>query len=252
MPGDFLTFTVPYLGLLFLSDAVMAYSSYLAYLVWRGLAVPAYRQRALWTSILAALVLVTFTYGGVVQGFYLGFSGPYNRAGPAGSDLLYILLTSAVFVWVDRTLAGAIRLDFYRRDLLGWRRFRGIYWALMFVSFGTYIIGYYALPAFNYFPPAYFLAILGVAVAVPLAYASACLVAGSRRTRDETFRMHATWFGLFAVSLAFQALLYVFLASLLANMALLLAEAYCLFRMSRYLVPVNRLPPVTPEPMQLA
>lgn len=241
MPGDLLIFALPFFGLLGASDAVLAYGAYLAYQVWRGLAVQTYRQMALWTSLLCLLAIFVFSYSAAIEGFRPSVYGAYNRLGPAGTDLLWIFLVEVVAVWLDRTIATAIRLDFFRRDLLGWRRVRPVFWALFAGLTALYVLSFYFLPAINVTAPkAIGLGFTGVG-AILLGYASATLYAGRRRAKVETFRAHSLWFGLFVVCLTVQLITYNSLGSILLSAAIWLAMGFCLYQMARHLVPVTKL-----------
>lgn len=241
MSSDPLAVTLPLLGLLGASDAIMAYGAFLAYQVWRGLAVQTYRQMAFWTSLLCVLAIVVFSYSIGIESFFNTLHGAYNRLGAGGSDLLWLVFVLVVAAWLDKTIATAIRLDFFRRDILGWRKLRPAFWAFMTGMTGFYALAFYFLPAVNITPPEVLGVGMTVSAFVPLGYASAALYAGRKRSKVETFRAHSLWFGLFVVCLTVQLITYAALAQILLTTAFFLAMGFCLYQMARHLVPVTKL-----------
>jgi hypothetical protein len=241
MSSEFLAYGLPYLGLLSFTDAIMLYAAYLAITVSRGLAVAVYKARALWTALLALLVFVAFTYSGLLYVADPNISVAFNRAGPAGTDLVFLVLILVLLVWVDRTIASMIRLDYLRRGILRWKKVRPLYWAMIGIAVGIYLAGFYLLPNFGYEPSPTLLPLLIPLLVIPLAHASLALTVGGRRTRDKTFRSHVSWFGYFVAAFLGQSVFYVFVSNPFENGPFFLAEAYCLYRMARYLVPVSRL-----------
>ena len=144
MSSELLAYQLAYASMLVLVDSVFVYSSYLALSVWKGLAVSVYKGRAFWTALLAILVVVAFSYAGVLHIRFPHASTSLSQpqasslATGAEADVVFTALALAAYAWVDRTMATMIRLDYLRRDILGWRRLRPFYWAGIAVGFGAY------------------------------------------------------------------------------------------------------------------
>jgi hypothetical protein len=240
MSSDFLTSTIPYLAVIGISNVLVLYAAYLSFSVWRGLSVPIYRSRAIWTGVLAVLLGLTSITSGNVNAL---FPAPYSLVGiVAVYGILYPLAIFVLFFWIDRTMAMIIRLDYLRRDLLGWRRFRFVYWGFAAGSFVFYLLGNPILLP-NPTPTDVFVfgGVLSLTYAVPWGYASLALVVGRRRTRDATFRLHLKWFGLCIASIVFAGLTYSLIPDpFIGNLPFVLI-AFCLYKMARFLVPAQRL-----------
>jgi hypothetical protein len=239
MSSDLLTSTIPYVGVVVITDALAFYAAYLSFSVSRGLSVPIYRSRAIWTGILAILLGLGLTASGNVGSF---IPQPYYLVAiVAVYGILYPLAIFVIFFWIDRTLAMVIRLDYLRRDLLGWRRFRFVYWAFAAAALVSY--AFFSLPPPNL--PSSIAIILIVApsllYALPLGYASIALVLGGRRTRDNTFRLHAKWFGLATASIVVVVVWANFTTDPFIGSLPYILIGYCLYKMARYLVPSHRL-----------
>ncbi len=233
MSSDPLIYAVAYVGMLGAADAITFYAGYLSLAVSRGLAVPAYRSRALGMSAFAILIGVALTFSGNVNTV---FPPAYYGVGAAAVYLLlYPAVLAVLFIWIDRTINTVFRLDYLRRDILGWRRFRLVYWGFVAASFVVYFISYFDFVFSVYL--AYDLFIL-----VPLAYASVLLVVGSAKTRDATFRSHAKWFGYCLVVILLTSILYLFTTDLILDALPDVPLSFCIYKMARHLVPVGRFP----------
>lgn len=226
MVSDFLSSTLPDLMILGANFAIAFYAAYLALSVRRGLAVPIYRSRALWTAILA----VMFALAAPLIG-NLGF---------------YTILLAVLFIWIDRTINTLIRLDFLRRDLLEWKKFRYVYWIFLF---GDFVLGYAYLLAYGSFPShpsplvgsPLFAALALLLFFVPVTYAVIVLALGSTRTRDMTFRSHVKWGGYLIIAFLLETVTYIALANDVVVHATFLPISFCLYRMARLLVPTGKL-----------
>jgi hypothetical protein len=236
MSSDLLTSTIPYLAVIGISDALAFYAAYLSFSVWRGLSVTIYRSRALWTGMLAILIGLTGTASGNVGAVPQPF---YPVAAIAAYGFLYPIAIFVLYFWIDRTLATIIRLDYLRRDLLAWRRFRFIYWAFAAASFVFYYFGQDYLQTLPL--PSIAVAAFLITYVVPWGYAAVGFIVGRRRTSDMTFRLHLKWFGLFLASIAFITVIYGLTSDRFTSSLSDVLIAYSLYKMARYLVPSQRL-----------
>ncbi len=233
MLSDFVSSTLPLIGIIGISDAVALYAAYLALSVWRGLAVPIYRSRALWTALVAILFSLTIIFSGNVDTI---FPEAYRYV---ASLLIYYLLYTVtlvvLYIWIDRTISTLVRLDFLRRDLLGWRKFRFVYWSFALVSL--------VLDTFISSPSISIIGVLFLVTnLVPFAYASIALVVGSAKTLDLTFRSHARWAGYCMFGILLSALTYFATPYVALQDLPIFLISYSLYKMAKFLVPVGTLP----------
>lgn len=248
MSSDFFTTFVPYWGIVAASDFGSAYAAYLALSVWRGLSVPIYRSRALWTGILAVFFGLGFPVSGNVSKLL-----PTDYTSVAVILAYFILLPSfaiAFFAWVDRTVTMLIRMDYLRRDLVWWSKLR---WAFRALAGATVARGWmlaYGSPSIfaitpgselsfrqQFFSDIYLILIF----LLPLAYGSVALVIGSRRTPDMTFRLHAKWLGYTAGATVLSFLAFGLTVNPILGAVPFLLISYSFYKAARYLVPVGKL-----------
>jgi hypothetical protein len=229
MSSDFVSSTLPLIVIAVASDAIIFYAAYLALSVWRGLAVPIYRSRALWTAFLAILFSFAAPFSVNVDTI---FPEAYRFvASIVIYNVLYTLVIAVLFGWIDRTISTVIRLDYLRRDLLGWRRFRFVYWGF---AAGSLVLNIFSSPSVPLIAIAGFVFLL-----VTLTYASIALVMGSRRTLDMTFRSHARWGGYCMLAIILTALTFVATSNVILSDLPLLLISYSLYKMAKSLVPVG-------------
>ncbi len=229
MPSEPLFLIPPFVGALGLFDALILYASYLSLSVWRGLAVPLYKSRAFWMALFGIPLAIAISYSGVS---YLLLAGDSLLSVQPISDILFTVPLITLFVWIDRMVSSVIRLDYLRRDVLYWKRLRIIYWILVFLANVLYFSRY----IFGPFP-----GILSIpSTTVPLAYGSLCLFVGTRSTRDSTFRSYIKWFGFLGAVLVPGILVYTLTSDLILVSPVLIAIAFCFYRMARFLVPIGR------------
>lgn len=228
---------------------VLLYSAYISFTIRRGLVVSLYRSRAFWLGILAILWCLFFIFFGHIgnppTNTYVLFSAYHVVAGLvfyAGVLLPTLIVFLAL---IDRTNGTLILFDYRRKDILGWKKARPLYWLTVALFAVCYVIDLGPTPGYGYyqtniprsvisFTSSYGFSLLFIA----LAYGASVLVVGSIRTRDLTFRNHIKWLGL---SLAtFLALLLGFVSPDIAYL-IGIVFAYFWFRMARLLVPVNKL-----------
>lgn len=241
MSSDFLTSTIPYFGVIGISDALLLYAAYLSFSVWRGLSVPVYRSRAIWNGMLAIILGLGLTASGNV-----GLFSPrpyYLLVVIAVYGILYPFAILVLYFWVDRTLSTIVRLDYLRRDLLGWRRFRYLYWAFAAGALVSYFLFISTAPPAS--SDALVLLVLNIVSSavyvVPFGYATFALVVGVRRTRDTTFRLHLRWFGFTIASLVIIVVVYTLTPDPFIGSLPYLPVSYGFYKMARSLVPVQRL-----------
>ncbi len=226
---------------------IYLFAAYTAFTVRRGLVVPLYRSRALWLGVLAILWASFLLFFGRIYVFGIDLQSPHVAgfvyyAGVALPTLVVLL------VWIDRTNSTLIRLDYRRKDILGWNRARLLYYADIALFIAIFIIALGPAPGQGYYRMSFphsvmsFIAAYGyLTFWIALAYGLCVLVVGSIRTRDLTHRNHAKWLGLslgslllaFATPSNLPAITYFFGCLF----------AYFWYRMARSLVPVNKLSP---------
>jgi len=234
MSSELLTFSVPVLGITAVIDAFAFYAAYLSASVWRGLVVPVYRGRALWLAAICVLAASTLTEFGVSA----VLTPNYGSASPALREFLYLLPLAAILIWIDRTVNTVIRLDYLRRDVLLWKKFRYVYGLVAVVGILVYYSRYlYPIPEA--------MTVGFVLIFSQLIYGMVTLARGAAVTKDTTFRSHIRWFGLFLLAFIIAGFIYVLTYSdpsyLVPNLLAFAASAYCLFRMGKSLVPSSKL-----------
>jgi hypothetical protein len=248
MSSDFLTTSVLYWGIVAASDFGSAYAGYLALSVWRGLSVPIYRSRALWTGILAFFFVLGFPVSGNVGNLL-----PLNYTFVAvilAYFILYPAFVIAFFAWVDRTITMLIRLDYLRRDLVWWSKLRWAFRVLAGVTVARAWLSTYGSPYIFAITPGSAISIrqqffsdvyLNILFLVPLTYGSMALLVGSRRTPDTTFRLHAKWLGYTAGATVLSFLAFGLTADPILGAVPFLLISYSFYKVARFLVPVGKL-----------
>jgi hypothetical protein len=231
MPSDIL----PTIDAIFLVIAVLitALASYRAFQVRRAIPGQIYRSRALWTGMVALLII---PYGifiitgelGVIAGNPNPFSGPPNLVVGVTFAVLSVVDSIIIFFWLDSTIGVAYELDFFHRDTLHWRRFRKLTWALLVIgAFG----GGLATNTSQYL-------IADVFLGIPVSYAAITLAKGVTRIYDETMKRYMKWVGLLVAALVME------IVTVTLNIFLnfpLVAFAYFLYRAAISLSIRNRL-----------
>jgi hypothetical protein len=233
LSNDFLLTTVAYLGIILVSELGFAYAAYLSLSVWRGLSVPLYKSRALWTGILTLFVAVATPVSGNVsivspsQYYIVGIILVYG--------FLYPGTILGLFAWIDRTISTIIRLDYLRRDLVLWSKMRWVYWVLAGIQFALYF-------AFLVYPqgPAPLYNAYAIFLLAPAAYGTIALLVGSRRTNDMTFRLHAKWVGLLVAAIILISAVDTFTTNLALGSLPFLVIAFCFYKAARFLVPAGK------------
>jgi hypothetical protein len=242
MPSDLL-FTIANIGLAGLSDAFFLYGAYLSLSVWRGLAVPIFRSRALWMAFFGIPFAVFFTYA------ILSSSIPGNSVFGASfiGEILFSIILTTLYVWIGRTVGTVIRLDYRRRDLLHWKRFRFLYWTFAFIG-PVLFYARYLYHCLTVSCPATLVVGSGLEVVTlplvlgPLAYGALCLTKGARTTRDMTFRSYVKWFAYLGAFFILALMNYAIAGPSLIVLSglFLVAVGYCFYKMARFLVPAGK------------
>jgi hypothetical protein len=164
--------------------------------------------------------------------------------------IVFPLTFTVFFVWIGRTVGTLIRLDYLRKDIIGWKKARPLYWLVVVLFFVLFVINPGNLPNLGYLgivnPIITTISDATGILIVPillilLAYASITLIVGSIRTRDLTFRNHAKWLGFAIGGLLAGFVLGIFLDNEFLFFLGGILFAYCFSRTARSLVPVNKL-----------
>lgn len=251
MSSEILPTTILYWAIVVLADFGSAYAGYIALSVWRGLSVPIYRSRALWIGVLAIVFCLGFPVSGNVG--RLLPSNYYFVSVALTYFTLYPAFVIAFFAWIDRTITMLVRLDFLRRDLVGWSKMRWVFRAFAGATVvRAWIYSAYVTPSIFIFQPGSDLSVrarffsdpyLGVLFFIPLIYGSIALVVGSRRTQDKTFRSHSKWLGYATGAVVLSFLSFGLTTDPILGAVPFLPVAYSLYRVSRFLVPIGKLSP---------
>jgi hypothetical protein len=249
MSSDLLATTILYWAIVVSSEFGSAYAGYTALSVWRGLSVPIFRSRALWIGILAIIFCLGFPVSGNVS--RLLPSNYYFVSVALTYFTLYPAFVIAFFAWIDRTITMLVRLDYLRRDLVGWSRMRWVFRAFAGATVvRAWIYSAYATPSIfvlqsgsdlgvraRFFSDPY----LVVLFFIPLIYGSITLVIGSRRTQDLTFRLHSKWLGYATGAVVLSFLSFGLTTDPILGALPFLPIAYSLYKVSKFLVPVGKL-----------
>jgi len=246
MSSEIITSSIPVFGLTVFFDVFVFYAAYLSASVWQGLVVPIYRGRAIWLAAICLLASLAITEYGVSA----TLTPDYSSFLPALREFLYLLPLVAILIWIDRTMNAVIRLDYLRRDVLFWRRLHYVYGLIAVIG----IMIYYARYVFA-IPDA--MTVGFALIFSQLIYGMLALARGATVTKDLIFKSHVKWFGLFLLAFIAAGFIYQLTYSggsfVLPDMLCFTASGYCLFRMSKSLVPSgklssNELPASTPGP----
>ena len=212
-----------------LAVLVFVYAAYWAFDIRKALAVPVYRRQAL------GIGLVSLGFALLVPSITGNFSLP--------QPLLQVPIL-ILFFWIDVTVLAARRSDPLVRDILQWRRVRIVLWALEIIAIviGESLIVLTGQLFSNSINPVYWILPTFITFTAGAVY----LPFSALRSKDNTFRKHLGWFGLFlivllvgtisSVSFAFSDITFVLL------IVTFIIGGYCLYRGVRSLVPLNKLP----------
>jgi hypothetical protein len=200
------------------------------------------RNQALGIGLVSLSFFISFLSG--------EFDIPFLTSGSLGFWLVPIFLYIAVvFYWADVSARAAKRSDPLLRDSLHWSKLRLFIWSqiLAVVLFYAIVALYnaaFAVPEIE----AILITLVGIAAAFEMLVVSALLLLlAARRSGDKTLQKHLKWFGLFVLSITVASVVagvtypnhHVGLG-LVIYLALPLG-AYCVYRSTRSLAPLNRL-----------
>jgi hypothetical protein len=216
--------------------AILFVGIYRASQIRRAFVNSAYRSRATWSAFLMLIILI------VMVANYVPFpsSGILSTVGA----LPFIALLLAIFAYAERSAIVAMETDFFHRNTLGWLRAR---WpaAIVLVAFDAADVALSPVAEPNALELALanlaFVAVIGV-----LAYATATLVIGARRSSDRTLRRSILLLGL-ALSTLVLSLVLTFplvegtLPFVIVNKGTALVGIYLIYRSMMSLSPLGRI-----------
>jgi hypothetical protein len=236
-----------------------AYASYWSLSIRRTMRVPYYRRQTLIVGLISvyAILLVALFYT-------VDFFAPALSATDVGAvqGFLYGLLPLLLFAWADSSIRVGRRTDPLLRDSIRWSSARWVLWPAMLFCFVAFNLS-------GIFCNASGVCSIGGAMLndigtsafllefVILGLTSVGVFTTARRAGDHGYRRSLEWFGLSLVAIladnagfipitttastvfAFNAVDVAW--GLAANLLILPFVAYCLYRCSRTLVPLNRL-----------
>ena len=230
MSSDILTNFLPTLALTSIVDAFSLYATYLSISVRRGLTISVYRSRALWMALLGVFSAIVFTYDG-----FTILIPTSSLASVEVREVLIAIPLGVILILIDRTVNTVIRLDYLRRDVLHWKKFRLVYGAAVVMFYVLFYSRYvYSLPDNQ-----------GIALALyfsALIYGALAIAKGTTMTMDATFRSHVMWFGYLLGAFITGCVFYFLPISLIIDLSFFALTSFCFYRMARFLVPAGKLP----------
>jgi hypothetical protein len=225
---------------------MFGYAGFWAFNIRHSLAVGLYRSQATGVGLIATVVGAT-----------VAVAASNGTGNPVVITPFALTVALAVFYFVDASTVAARRSDPLLRDTLRWSRVRNYLWPLVvglavFSLFANLAlpssVKYYTFEGILFSQSVYVVAIGSGVAALPLS---------ALRSRDLTLRRHYRWFGM---SLAFLLLFAIvvgpappidilggtgYTSSVIADFEVafvsMFTAAYCLYRSSRSLVPLNRM-----------
>jgi hypothetical protein len=155
-----------------------------------------YRSRATWS----ALLMLTIIASNLANYFPATTSGALSVI----EALPFIALIIVIFGFVDRSVIVAIQTDFFHRNTLRWLQFRLPTGTVLIATATIAFPAFVYLPSFNGTlpPPNYpvwgLIAFYLIFIAFPLilAYFTAALILGARRTSDRGLKRNIMFIGL--------------------------------------------------------
>ena len=229
MSSDLTTTVLPTLVLTGITDAFSLYAAYLSISVRRGLTVPVYRSRALWMALLGLFATIVFTYDA-----FTVMLPTSSLASVEFREILFAIPLGVILILIDRTVNTVIRLDYLRRDVLLWKKFRFLYVVVVILFYVLYYSRYvYFLPNTQ-----------GIALALyfsALIYGALAIAKGTTITRDATFRSHVMWFGYLLAAFITGGVIYFLPISLVIDLFFFTLTSFCFYKMARFLVPAGKL-----------
>ena len=216
---------------------IFAFAAYWAFSIRHVLAVGIYRRQALGIG-LVALIIASLLLSGILLA-YLG-------AGGQVSSLLLIFAFGAMFYWIDASVLAVRRSDPLLRYTFHWKQLRIAFWVLDIAALAS-IVAIEIASGGNpngqatdiIFNLPFYITVLSGVILLPVV---------ASRSKDIILRRHLVWFALFAGILAVcisvaSFILTVYAEELFTSVFGLYLGAYCLYRSSKSLVPLNRIAP---------
>ncbi len=205
-------------------------AAYYSFALSRALVNREYRNRAIWTAMIAIALVATV--------YPLLFFALSNFAPSSFFQLVTLYTVSTadllfLYAWLDSTIRIAIGQDFFHRDTFGWSRLRYIFWTGLIPLELLIWIGL-LLPT-NY---PFFVA-RGLAFAGFFGVVGLVLFVSGLRTSDRTIRTYLMWLGLIMLWALVMAVLGTLAA--FAFPSAWVVMAYLLFRAARSLSPISKL-----------
>lgn len=205
---------------------------------------PAYRSRATGSVFLMLVILILF----------VTFYAPIPSSGVLSviGFLPFLAAILTFFAYADRSVLVAIETDFFHRNTLRWFQVRWLAGFALVAAITLLVPAIVFLPAFNGFPPpdypvlglvAFFMFL--VAVPLVLAYSTAALIVGARRSSDRTLRRSILLLGLALSTLVLYLVLTIPLTQgtlpyAVVNNGTALVGIYLIYRSVMSLSPLGR------------
>jgi hypothetical protein len=167
--------------------AILLLGIYRAVEMRRVFVSPVYRSRAAWSAFLMLIILISFLSSYI----------PIPSTGPLSiiTALPFIPILLTFFAYADRSVLVAMNTDFFHRNTLGWFRVRLPASLVLVAGLVAIIILFLITPA----QPLWVVVVtnsLFLTVGAVLAYATAALIVGARRSADRTLRKSILFLGL--------------------------------------------------------
>ena len=231
------------------------YSIYWALNLRRHLSAQVYRNQALG----AGLIAFGWASYNVLNFIASGVSGQ-GSGGDVGfvSALAFFFSLLLTFYWIDSSALAARKSDPLYRNSFHWREVRLAMWPIVAGATIALVLIALADPSLL-FPSSgnatlLFSALILTAIFGVFGAGLLVLPVVGRRSRDQVLRRNLEWFGLFAASFALFFVLIVLSSGttnfILSSMTYVVGS-YCVYRGTRSLAPINRLPdfPRAPDPV---
>jgi hypothetical protein len=219
-------------------SAAIIYAAYWGFAIRRALVGRIYRNQALWLGVLSILLFLTV---------FVPAPTTSDAVIIVLSDLPIVAFTLAFFAFVDSTVPVARRSDPRLRNILHWDKIRFVAWGVLVLveMLGVYSDIMTENTGSNDVVGLFVLAVIG---APPMFIAAS-------RSMDRSLRGSLKWLGL--TLLFFLGILLVAVGESAADFSdstyssvpygvVLLFIAYALYKSTRSLAPINRLPAIEP------
>ena len=158
-----------------------------------------YRGRATWSGFLMLIILISFlsNYAPIPS------TGAFSIAG----FLPFVAIVVTAFAYADRSVLVAIETDFFHRDTLGWARVRVPASLVLIGSMVVLVVLFLISPPQPSLPLVVAADAPFVLAGLVLAYATAALMVGARRSADRTLRTSIFLLGLALFTLVLDIIL---------------------------------------------